>query len=139
MDKGLELLADYIFYKNYSQPKENGELETWEESVERIYETNRLQLRKKGIFKGKIVELLNKAEELEKKKVFLSSQRARQFAEPNVATGVHKNNLAMYNCSFSLLDRVEFYKELMYLAISGTGTGYSVRKEFVDKLPEVKE
>lgn len=136
---GLDLMADFIFYRNYSQPKTDNMLETWDESIDRIYDTHRLQLIKKSINSDVLNELLDKAREMEKDKVFLSSQRARQFAEPNFERGILKNNLAQYNCSFTLLDRIDFYKELMYLAISGVGTGYSVRKEFVDKLPEVKE
>ena len=133
---GLDLMADFIFYRNYSQPKTDNMLETWDESIDRIYDTHRLQLIKKSINSDVLNELLDKAREMEKDKIFLSSQRARQFAEPNFERGILKNNLAQYNCSFTLLDRIDFYKELMYLAISGVGTGYSVRKEFVDKLPE---
>ena len=131
-------MARYVFKRNYAQPKEDGTLENWEESVDRIYRTHDLQLIKKGIKSDILKDYLKQAEIAEKQKRFLSSQRARQFAEPHFEKGILKNNLAIYNCSFSLLDRVDFFKEIMYLAISGVGTGYSIRKEFVDKLPEIK-
>ena len=45
-DKGIELLADYVFYSKYSQKKADGRLETWEETVDRIYDMHREKLKK---------------------------------------------------------------------------------------------
>ena len=89
---GLEHLGDYVFYKNYSQRKEDGSLETWEESVDRIYDMHKLFLQYKGYYDEPLGELLEEARKLEKAKFFLSSQRARQFASRNFSSGILKHH-----------------------------------------------
>ena len=117
MDKGLNLLADHVFYKNYSQIKENGELETWEESIDRIYKMHSLMLKKKGYVDPIYEEKLNEAKEAEKQRLFLSSQRARQFATTNFYTGILANSAKLYNCTSTLVDRVEVFSQIIFVIL----------------------
>lgn len=84
MKSGIDLLADYVFLSKYSQKKENGELESWDEAVDRIYEMHKVKLNKLGLLNLKIEQELNHAKKLEKQKIILSSQRGRQFASPKI-------------------------------------------------------
>lgn len=136
---GLEHLGDYVFYKNYSQRKEDGSLETWEESVDRIYDMHKLFLQYKGYYDEPLGELLEEARKLEKAKFFLSSQRARQFASRNFSSGILKHHAKIYNCSSTLIDRERVFAEVMYLLLCGCGVGYSLHKEHIQKLPAVAQ
>lgn len=50
-----------------------------------------------------------------------------------------RENLGMYNCSALTVDSVRAFDEIMYILMNGTGVGYSVEQQFVNKLPEVAE
>lgn len=135
MNKGIDLLRDFVFYKNYSQKKEDGNLETWEDSIDRIYSMHEVLLKSKGYNYYMLKPMLDAAKELEKKRKFLSSQRARQFASPNKNSGILKHNSKLYNCCSTLIDRPKVFSEIMYLLLSGCGVGYSLHKEHINKLP----
>ena len=136
---GLDLMAEYVFLSKYSQRKEDGILENWNETVDRIYGMHEVKLKELGLFNDSTKKALNKAKEFEYNKVILSSQRGRQFASSNKYSGILKHEAKMYNCSSTFIDRPEVFSEIMYLLLCGCGVGYSLHKEYIEKLPEVKE
>lgn len=135
---GLDLMADYVFYSRYSQKKENGELESWEDVNKRIYQTHRLKLDSLGLLTEDIDKKLRHAEYLENEKRFLSSQRGRQFAFPDWQAGILSHEARSYNCCATYMDRLDSFSEAMYLLLCGCGVGYSLHKEYISKLPIVK-
>ena len=137
-DKGIELLADYVFYSKYSQKKADGQLETWEETVDRIYDMHREKLKKEKLYSVDVERMLTKAAQYEKEKRILSSQRGRQFASPVHTSGILKHESKIYNCCSTYIDRVSVFGEIMYLLLCGCGVGYSLHKEYINKLPVVK-
>lgn len=137
--KGLQLMADYVFLAKYSQKKENGELESWNETVDRIYSMHETKLHSLGLMNSEVYEWLQRCKKLEYQKKILSSQRGRQFASPNPNSGILKHEAKMYNCCSTLIDRTKVFSEIMYLLLCGCGVGYSLHKAYVDKLPEVKQ
>ncbi len=64
-------------------------------------------------------------------KKILPSMRAMQFG----GEAILRNNSRMFNCSFSNVDRLEFFREYFFLLLSGCGVGFSVRKHHVAMLP----
>lgn len=134
---GIDLLAEYVFLSKYSQ-KVDGRLETWDETVDRIYAMHEVKLRQLGLLDDEVVGLISDAKELEKNKVILSSQRGRQFASSNPNEGILKHEAKLYNCSSTLIDRVDVFGEIMYLLLCGCGVGYSLHKKHIRKLPKVK-
>src|SRR5581483_7815582 len=48
-----------------------------------------------------------------------------------------KNHSRMFNCSFSNVDRLDFFREYFFLLLSGCGVGFSVQKHHVAMLPPV--
>ncbi len=136
---GLDLMADYVFLSKYSQRNENDVLETWEEVNRRIYETHRIKLESLGLLNDKVEELLSRCETLENNKIILSSQRARQFAFPNMKSGILKHETRLYNCCSTYIDRTKVFSEIMYLLLCGCGVGYSLHKPFINKLPKIKK
>jgi ribonucleoside-triphosphate reductase (thioredoxin) len=71
--------------------------------------------------------------DLVRAKRILPSMRSMQFG----GAAVLSNNNRIYNCSFSLVDRMEVFAEALYLLLSGTGVGYSVQFDHVEKLPKL--
>lgn len=81
---GIDLLADYVFLSKYSQRKEDGGLEHWNETIDRIYEMHKVKLEKLGLLSKETLEMIEEAKWLENEKKILSSQRGRQFASPKL-------------------------------------------------------
>jgi ribonucleoside-diphosphate reductase alpha chain len=68
------------------------------------------------------------------KKKVLGSQRALQFGgEP-----ILKRHAKIYNCTSSYCDRLRFFQECFWLLLCGSGTGFSVQKHHVAKLPTLE-
>jgi ribonucleoside-diphosphate reductase alpha chain len=80
-----------------------------------------------------VKDAISQAYEDMRKKKILGSQRALQFG----GSPVFKHNARIYNCIASYTDRVRFFQECMYLLLCGCGTGFSVQKHHIDKLPKI--
>lgn len=131
MSKGKELLSNLKFYESYSKYREDlGRKETWEESVENVMEMHYEK------FKGveELLPYLDSAKNAYKNKQILASQRNLQFRGDSIS----RHNAKLFNCSSTYIDRVEVFKQIMYILLNGCGAGYSVEKRFTDKLPELK-
>ena len=50
-----------------------------------------------------------------------------------------RDNVAGYNCSYLPIDSPRCFDELMYILLCGTGVGFSVERNYVNKLPEVSD
>lgn len=65
----------------------------------------------------------------------LPSMRSIQFG----GAAIEANEARMYNCSFSHVDRVAFFRECFYLLLSGVGVGFSVQTHHIAILPPLPE
>lgn len=137
MVKGIDLMAEYTLLSKYSQRKDDGSLENWDEIVDRIYSMHKVKLFRLGLWDKEIEDKLNQTKELEKRRVILSSQRGRQFASISEQSGILKHEVKMYNCASTYIDRTRVFAEIIYTLLCGCGVGYSLHKEYIDKLPEV--
>ena len=61
----------------------------------------------------------------------LPSMRSLQFG----GEAILRHHARLFNCSFSPVDRVEFFREYLFLLLAGTGCGFSVQRHHVDRLP----
>lgn len=50
-----------------------------------------------------------------------------------------KDNVAGFNCSYLAIDSPRSFDELMYVLMCGTGVGFSVERNFINKLPTIAE
>ena len=50
-----------------------------------------------------------------------------------------KDNVAGFNCSYLHIDHPKSFDEMMYVLMCGTGVGFSVERQFIEKLPAVAE
>ena len=52
---------------------------------------------------------------------------------------LERDNTAGYNCSYLPVDDPKSFDEAMFILLCGTGVGFSVERQFIQKLPEVPE
>jgi len=81
----------------------------------------------------KLEEEINWAFDFVRKGQVLSSMRSMQFG----GLAIEKHNPRLYNCSFTLIDRVRAFQDAFYLLLCGCGVGYSVQWRHVEQLPKL--
>lgn len=137
-----DLLADFIFTGKYARhlPALNRR-ETFEESVDRMRDMHLRRYIKRSQKSTNIADNILMADDIfwafdmVKEGRLLASQRALQFG----GAGVEHHNMRIYNCATSYCDRVRFFAETFYMLLCGCGTGFSVQRRHVDKLPKLAE
>lgn len=127
----VKALSDYTLYAKYSRYlPEKKRRETWDETVDRVFEMHQKHL---GDKYENIKDEFAFTKEMVKKKRVLGSQRALQFGGDPIL----KKQAKLYNCTVSYVDRPKFFSESMYLLLCGCGVGFSVQKHHVAKLPNI--
>lgn len=127
-----QLLSDFKFYSSYSKfKKEDERMETWGEAIDRVMQMHYKKYQNK--ITPELQEYLDFATKQYKEKRILGSQRALQFGGDSIL----KHEMKQFNCLVSYCDRIEFFKEAMYLLLCGCGVGFSVQTLHVEKLPMI--
>ena len=111
---------------------EEGRRETWKETVTRYVD-----------FMWDRANVDNMLNERTKKKIWnaiynlevMPSMRALMTA----GKALDRDNTAGYNCSYLPVDDVKSFDEAMYILLCGTGVGFSVERNYINKLPEVPD
>jgi ribonucleoside-diphosphate reductase alpha chain len=124
----LQELQNYTFVSKYARwIEDKNRRETWKEAVDRVKNMMHTQY-------PDIKEDIDWAYDMMYKKKVLGSQRALQFGgEP-----ILKRHAKIYNCTSSYCDRLRFFQECFWLLLCGSGTGFSVQKHHVSKLPTLE-
>ena len=123
----LNELQNYTFVSKYARWIESeNRRETWKEAVDRVKNMMHTQYSEYNI-----AEEIDWAYDLMFKKRVLGSQRALQFGGDPIL----KRHAKIYNCTSSYCDRLRFFQECFWLLLCGSGTGFSVQKHHVAKLP----
>jgi ribonucleoside-diphosphate reductase alpha chain len=123
----LQELQNYTFVSKYARWLEDkNRRETWKEAVDRVREMMHTKYSDYGI-----TEEIDWAYDIMYKKKVLGSQRALQFG----GSPILKRHAKIYNCTSSYCDRLRFFQECFWLLLCGSGTGFSVQKHHVSKLP----
>ena len=125
----MDKYQQFIHKSRYARwLSKEGRRETWEETVQRYVDfwVNRKQIDKKtakrlydGIHSQKV----------------MPSMRCMMTA----GEALDKDNVAGFNCSYLAIDSPRAFDELMYVLMCGTGVGFSVERNFINKLPIVAE
>lgn len=116
----------YIHKSRYARWKpELGRRETWPETVTRYCDF--WQAKYPDTFPYK--EVYDAIHNLE----VMPSMRALMTAGP----ALDRDNIAGYNCSYLPIDDVRAFDEAMFILMNGTGLGFSVERQYVQKLPTV--
>lgn len=124
-----QALQDYIYTTKYAiHLKDKKRRELFPESVDRV-----LSMYEKKFAHCDVKDDIEFCRAAMKERLVLGSQRALQFG----GAPIEKKNARMYNCTTSYCDRPRFFQECLWLLLCGCGTGFSVQKHHIAKLPEL--
>ena len=131
----MDLYSQFIHKSRYARYLwEEGRREEWGETVDRYltYIADRTDKKFGWKMPDKLRAQLHSAiYNLE----VMPSMRAMMTAGP----ALDKENLAGYNCAYVAVDHPRAFDETLYVLMNGSGVGFSVERQFVQKLPEVPE
>tara|TARA_B110000285_G_scaffold123950_1_gene139986 strand:+ start:1487 stop:3388 length:1902 start_codon:yes stop_codon:yes gene_type:complete len=105
-----------------------GRRETWGETVSRFMENIVHPVTGDDTYIKDIEEAILSLE-------VMPSMRSLMTAGP----AAMRDNISMYNCSYIAVDNIVSFDEAMHVLMCGTGVGFSVERQYVQKLPEVPE
>ena len=125
----------FIAMSRYARWNEQeGRRETWTETVCRYFDYMESMLAKKHSYKMS-KELRTELEQAVIGLEIMPSMRAVMTAGP----ALDRCNVGAYNCSYLPIDNPRAFDEAMYILMNGTGVGFSVERDHVEKLPVVNE
>jgi len=122
----------YIHLSRYSRWDKNEERrETFPETVSRYFDFFE-EHTGPDIVNSELREYMeNKVLSLE----VMPSMRCLMTAGP----ALKRENVAGYNCSYLPVDHPRAFDECLYILMNGTGVGFSVERDYINKLPAVSE
>jgi ribonucleoside-triphosphate reductase len=124
-------LAEMVYFRTYARwISEENRRETWIETIDRYVDFMRENLGSK--LKDSEYEEIRDA--MLNQRV-MPSMRLMQFA----GDPARKTNVCAYNCSFIAPSQITDFAEIMYISMCGTGVGFSVESESVQKLPQIQK
>lgn len=121
-------LQYYVYKSRYARwLPEAGRREHWKETVARYCDF--WHQRYPEIFPyGEVFDAISNLE-------VMPSMRALMTA----GEALERDNIAGYNCSYIPIIDQKCFDEIMYILMNGTGVGFSVERQYINKLPEVPE
>ena len=123
-------VAEFIYKRTYSRWLEDeGRRENWPETIERFISF--LISKRKNIPE----KTINRIRKYMLEFAVMPSMRFLWAAGP----AAEFDNTCIYNCAFAKINTVEAFAECLYILMCGTGFGFSVEQEEVDKLPVIPE
>lgn len=123
-------LGEFVYYRTYAKwIEEQGRRETWLETVDRYM----------GFMRENLGGKLSDRDYQDLREGILNqeampSMRLLQFA----GKAARSTNVCAYNCSFIAPSKITDFAEIMYISMCGTGVGWSVESQNIQKLPQVK-
>ena len=123
----MDAYQQYIHKSRYARylPEEKRR-ETWEETVDRYVD-----------YWGSYLPTLEKHKV--RKAIFDMDVMPSMRALMTAGEALDRDNVAGFNCSYLPIDHPKAFDEMMYVLMCGTGVGFSVERQYVQKLPEVAE
>lgn len=123
---------EFIHLSRYARwIEELGRRETWEETVDRYMEymfDEKCEGKIDAGTRGEVREGILSLEALPSMRCVMSAGKA-----------LKRDECAGYNCSYLAVDHPRAFDESLYILMCGTGVGFSVERQFVDRLPAVAD
>jgi len=127
----------FIHLSRYARwNEEKGRRETWEETVSRYFDFFVTHIQHLAPDTAHVT--INVRNELEKAVLNLDimpSMRALMSA----GKALERDHVAGFNCSYLAVDTPRAFDETLYILMCGTGVGFSVERQYVNKLPDLPE
>jgi len=131
--KEMTTLAKIIYKRTYARQMNNGKLENWEDTINRVIEGN------VGKFRG--TKFLEQGEE-DKLKKYMRELKAMPAGRGLWFSGTEAQKdiggLGLNNCAFFSIDHVEKLVITQDYLMLGAGVGVSVEHKYVSLIPKVK-
>lgn len=122
----------FIHRSRYARYRDDlGRRETWEETVKRLMHFWVSRYGPEEIDYATLHEIEEAILNLE----IMPSMRSLMAA----GAALDRDEVAGYNCCYLPIEDPRCFDELMYILLCGTGVGFSVERQYVNKLPEVAE
>jgi len=124
-------IQKFQFFDKYSRyDYEKGRRETWIETVDRAVDFL------KHLSDSKLPE-----EEYTRIRQYILEMKATPSMRLLAMAGpaAKRTNIALYNCSYLPIDSIDSLVEELIIAMAGCGVGFSVERQYVEKLPTVKK
>lgn len=129
MNPSNKLLSDIVAFRTYAKYLPHlGRRESLEESINR---NMTMHLDRFPKLSKDIVKAYQRVHDLKA----MPSMRALQFS----GDAILKNEARQYNCSFTPVNDVRSFGEILFLLLSGTGVGYSVQHRHTEQLPKIQK
>ena len=125
----------FIHMSRYSRWLEDeGRRESWSETVGRLvsFFKEHIDNNYDGVIKKKE---WNDLEEAILSLQVMPSMRALMTS----GKALERENVAGYNCSYIPIDSPRAFDEVLYILMNGTGVGFSVERQYADKLPTIPD
>lgn len=127
--------SQFIYTSRYARYRsEDNRRESLDETVGRYLDFMKEQLKKEcgwDMPSDLYTELYNGITQF----MVVPSMRALMTA----GTALDRDNTAGYNCSYLVADDPKAFDEAMFILMCGTGVGFSVERQYVNKLPEIPD
>jgi len=125
----------FIHMSRYSRwIEEEGRRETWGETVGRLVSFFKSHIDTN--YEGGVTDKeWNEIEESILSLEVMPSMRALMTA----GKALDREHVSGYNCSYIPIDSPRAFDEVLYILMNGTGVGFSVERQYADKLPTVPD
>jgi len=125
---------EFIHLSRYARWNEElNRRETWQETVSRYFDFMQEQLKKNN--DTDITDMRPQLEQSVLNLDIMPSMRALMSA----GKALERDNVAGFNCSYVAVDTPRAFDETLYILMCGTGVGFSVERQYVNKLPDLPE
>ena len=125
----------FIHMSRYSRWKpEEGRRETWSETVQRL-----IDFFADHVDRNIGVKFENSTWDRIEDAILTTSVMPSMRALMTAGEALRRENIAGYNCSYIPIDSPRSFDEVLYILINGTGVGFSVERQYVDKLPTIPD
>jgi ribonucleoside-triphosphate reductase len=122
----------FIHLSRYSRFLEaEGRRETWAETVDRLI----------GFWKKEVSDNVITDDEFQQLTDAVYNREVMPSMRAMWAAGdaLSQNPFRGYNCSFTAIDHIRAFDEILYILMSGTGVGFSAEAQYVNKLPIIND
>jgi ribonucleoside-triphosphate reductase (thioredoxin) len=123
-------LAEFVYYRTYAKwIFEENRRETWIETVNRY-----VDFMKENLGDKLSLEEYSEVRDYILNQQAMPSMRLVQFA----GQAARKTNVCAYNCSYVAPESPRDIAEIIYILMCGTGVGFSIESQNVQKFPQIK-
>ena len=127
----------FIHLSRYARwNEEKGRRETWEETVDRYFNFFVAHIQHLDPDTAHVTcRMRDQLEEAVLNLDIMPSMRALMSA----GKALERDHVAGFNCAYLAVDSPRAFDETLYILMCGTGVGFSVERQYVNKLPDLPE